>query len=84
MGAFISSDPKYSWEILERLAELKSFGLPILVGASRKSFLGDDVKQRLWPTLQAHMLAIQNGADIIRVHDVKDHRIVINQQSEEQ
>jgi len=81
MGAFVSAVPEYSWEILERLHEFKEFDLPILVGASRKSFLGGALNERLGPTLQAHMLAIKNGADIIRVHDVKDHRVVMEQLS---
>ena len=41
MGAFVSADPKYSLEILKRLSELKKFELPILVGASRKGFIGE-------------------------------------------
>ncbi len=73
MGAFISGDPKYSFEVLRRLAELQKLNCPILVGASRKSFLPGTVKDRLIPTIIAHSIAIQNGASIIRVHDVADH-----------
>lgn len=74
MGAFVSAIPKYSYEILERLAQLKPLGCPILVGASRKSFLPGAVGQRFEPTLATHLIAVQNGADIIRVHEVLAHR----------
>lgn len=78
MGAFISAIPKYSWEILARLAEFKKLGFPILIGASNKSFLSGKLDERLTPTLAAHLIAVQNGADIIRVHDVKAHRQMLN------
>ena len=70
MGAFVSGDPKYSFEILKKLAELKSLGLPILVGASRKSFLGGEVSDRLESSTSAAVLAVNNGAKIIRAHNV--------------
>lgn len=73
MGAFISSDPRYSYEVLRRLPELKKLGQPILIGASRKSFLPGLMKERLIPTIIAHTIAIQNGASFVRVHDVKEH-----------
>ncbi len=73
MGAFVSGDPQYSFEILRRLGELKKLGFPLLVGASRKGFLPGNVNERLVPTLLAHMVAAKNGADIIRVHDVVAH-----------
>jgi dihydropteroate synthase len=73
-----------SWEqnvdALRRLPELKALGFPVLVGASRKSFLQRFLdqptvpKQRLFGTLGAHAAAVAAGADIIRVHDVAAHR----------
>lgn len=76
LGHFISSDPAYSWEILERLGELADLGCPILVSPSRKSFTadhpGDPPEKRLPGTLRATKRAIQNGATIIRTHDVKE------------
>ena len=59
-----------------RLAELKSFGLPLLVGASRKRFI-DKVSpaspdQRLGGSIAAHVLAVADGAAIIRTHDVPE------------
>lgn len=92
MGAFVSGDPKYSFEILERLNELKSMfaDFPILVGASRKGFtglvFGEDgkvveklpVNERLAGSLNAAKTAIENGADILRVHDVKETVSLLN------
>ncbi len=63
---------------LRRLSELKAFGRPLLVGASRKSFLGKllglDVGERLEASLGASVLAFLSGAHILRVHDVKETR----------
>jgi dihydropteroate synthase len=65
---------RQSLEVIRRLPELKSLGLPILVGASRKSFTGRvlrlAVDQRLETSLAAMVLCIAGGADIVRVHDV--------------
>ncbi len=62
-------------EIIRRLGELKSLGRPILVGPSRKSFIGLvldlPADQRVEGTAATVSIAIANGADIVRVHDVK-------------
>lgn len=67
-----------NFTILRRLAELKSLGQPILVGPSRKSFIGAalnlPVEERLAGTLAASVMAVANGASILRVHDVKEVR----------
>jgi len=72
-------------EILSRLSELKDLGFPIMIGASRKTFIGNvcgkdkplPVTNRLEGSLAAACLAIAYGADIVRVHDVKEtHRCV--------
>lgn len=70
MGFFVSGDPKYSFEILERLDEFLEFGCPILVGPSRKSFLGGSLKDRLPGTIAACQKAVLKGVRILRVHDV--------------
>ncbi|MFA5374035.1 MAG: dihydropteroate synthase, partial [Candidatus Omnitrophota bacterium] len=61
--------------ILKSLKEFKVLGCPVLVGPSRKSFIGkitaQPVEQRLCGTIASCVLAAQNGAKIIRVHDVK-------------
>lgn len=66
-------------ELLARGGELRSLGFPILVGVSRKSFIGrlldiEDPKDRLEGSLAAAVLALWNGAHILRVHDVKPTR----------
>lgn len=66
----------HNLEILRRLGELKSLGKPILVGTSRKLFIGKTldlpIEQRLEGTSATVAIAIANGANIIRVHDVKE------------
>lgn len=78
MGVFVSGYPKYSFEILARLKEFQPLGYPILVGASRKGFLGGALKDRLGASVVAHITAVQNGANIIRVHDVAAHRDILD------
>jgi dihydropteroate synthase len=62
--------------IIKELASLKSLKFPILVGLSRKGFIGEildrPVEKRLIGTVTANTLAVLNGANIIRVHDVAD------------
>lgn len=72
MGAFVSSVAKYSFEIIDRLQEICSLDYPVLVGPSRKSFLGGLIDERLRPSLMAAKQCVNNGAKIIRVHDVKE------------
>lgn len=61
-------------EIVRRLSELKSLGRPILLGTSRKSFIGLvldlPVDQRLEGTAASIAIGIANGADMVRVHDI--------------
>ena len=82
MGAFVSAEPKYSLQILRRLREFESFKLPLLVGPSRKSFIGQvldlPLTQRLEGTLAACAVAVMNGASILRVHDVQETRRVVD------
>lgn len=64
-------------EILKNLYKFKIFGLPILIGISRKSFIGaltDNIppEERLEGTISGVTIAVMNGADIVRVHDVKE------------
>ncbi len=64
-----------NFKLLDQLHTLKILGLPIMVGLSRKSMiwktLGSDASQSLHGTTALHMLALQQGAHILRVHDVK-------------
>ncbi|MCF6150182.1 MAG: dihydropteroate synthase [Candidatus Kuenenia sp.] len=63
-------------EILKRLYEFKRMEYPLLIGTSRKNFIGVllnvSVQERLYGTLATIAVAIMNGANIIRVHDVKE------------
>jgi dihydropteroate synthase len=69
-------------EILLRLKELKILGQPILIGVSRKTFIGNvcgedkqlPVDQRLEGSLAAMCIAVMNGADIVRMHDVLESK----------
>lgn len=62
--------------LLKNLEELKKLGYPILIGASRKRFIGDildaEVKDRLEGSLAVASIASIKGADIMRVHDVEE------------
>lgn len=73
LGHFVSSDPFYSYEILNRLPELTVLG-PVLVSPSRKSFLAGPqnlpASERLPATLAATALAVMRGASFVRTHDV--------------
>ena len=75
-GIGFGKTPQQSMIALARLQNLKTFGLPILVGASRKKFI-DSVspappQQRIGGSLAAHLLAARHGARIIRAHDVAE------------
>jgi len=71
MGAFISSISGYSFEVINRLKELKLLGYPILVGISRKSCLGGKIEDRDQPSVEWSLKALENGASIIRIHNVE-------------
>jgi dihydropteroate synthase len=64
----------HNWEVMRRLGELQDLGHPILVGTSRKSFIGKlldlPVTDRLEGTEATVVAAVLRGADIVRVHDV--------------
>ncbi|MDP8230948.1 MAG: dihydropteroate synthase [Candidatus Gorgyraea atricola] len=71
---------EHNLEILQSLSRFKSLGRPILVGPSRKSFIGNilgvEPRQRIFGTAAAAAIAIKNGADIVRVHDVREMKQV--------
>jgi dihydropteroate synthase len=75
-GIGFGKTPEQSIIALSRLAELKSFGLPLLVGASRKRFI-DSVSpappdRRIGGSIASHLIAVASGAAIVRVHDVAE------------
>jgi dihydropteroate synthase len=71
----------HNLELLRKLRELAVLGVPLVVGLSRKSTLGRitgrAVEDRLAASLAAALLAVQGGANIVRVHDVRETRDVI-------
>jgi dihydropteroate synthase len=80
-GIGFAKNYEQSLEILRHLSVFRSLNCPILVGTSRKSFIGrilnqPDPKARVWGTAAACCAAIAGGANILRVHDVKEMRDV--------
>jgi dihydropteroate synthase len=70
-----------NWVVLQRLAELRELGQPILVGTSRKSFIGKlldlPVNERIEGTAATITAAVLRGADVVRVHDVREMSLVV-------
>lgn len=75
-GIGFGKTPEQSIVCLSRLAEFKRFGLPLLVGASRKRFINSVTPSppddRIGGSIASHLLAVARGAAIIRAHDVKE------------
>jgi dihydropteroate synthase len=75
-GIGFGKTPEQSMAAIGHLEQLKTFGLPLLVGASRKRFIAtvtpSEPQQRLGGSIAAHLLAVQKGAAIIRTHDVAE------------
>jgi dihydropteroate synthase len=75
-GIGFGKTPEQSITAIARLAELKSFGLPLLIGASRKRFI-DKISpappdQRIGGSIASHLSAVASGAAIVRTHDVAE------------
>lgn len=80
-GIGFGKDVAGNLEILRRLPELSGFGLPLLIGSSRKGFIGKTLGRktpddRLFGTAATVAMAVANGARILRVHDVQAMRDV--------
>jgi dihydropteroate synthase len=77
VGIGFAKSSRQNREVIRRLGELKNYGLPLMVGASRKRFLGsltgDGIEGTLSGTLAASLAAVAAGAAIVRVHDVAEH-----------
>jgi dihydropteroate synthase len=75
-GIGFGKTPEQSMTVIARLEEFNSFGLPLLVGASRKRFIATvspaEPDQRLGGSVAAHLIAARAGARIIRTHDVSE------------
>ena len=67
---------EHNLELLRRLGELRELGRPLVVGTSRKSFIGkvdgSDVEDRIGGSIATSVLAAAEGADVLRVHDVAE------------
>ena len=76
-GIGFGKTPPQQLQALAGIAALRHYGLPILVGVSRKSFLGritgSGPGPRLIDTIAANLAACRQGASVVRVHDVADH-----------
>ena len=82
-GLGFGKSAEQNFELLARLGEFRALGCPILVGPSRKSFLGSlpsrlPVHERLEGTLAAVAAAVINGAAAVRVHDVRQCRRAVD------
>ena len=77
IGISFGKDRQQNLTLLKRLRDFKTLGKPILIGASRKDFIGRvlnaEIAGRLEGTMAVTAAGIMNGADIIRVHDVKEN-----------
>lgn len=75
-GIGFAKTPEQNLRVMRRLGELKSLGYPILLGTSRKSFIGHVLQKqpqdRIWGTAASVALGIAGGANIVRVHDVEE------------
>jgi dihydropteroate synthase len=70
---------EHNLALLRHLDELVALGFPVLVGASRKSFLGritgvEEARDRVLGTVAANVIAYEKGATLFRVHDVRANR----------
>ncbi|MEQ8236593.1 MAG: dihydropteroate synthase [Syntrophomonadaceae bacterium] len=75
-GLGFGKNPAENLEIIRRLQDFRSLGRPILIGASRKRFIGHtldlDTPERLEGSLAVAVMAVMNGVAVVRVHDVKE------------
>lgn len=75
-GLGFAKNARHSFELLRGLSRLGSEGVPVVVGASRKSFISavDDVPpaERLGGSIAAALLAVERGASVLRIHDVRE------------
>ena len=85
MGFFLSGNTKFSFEVISRITELLEFDLPLLLGPSRKSFLADVSKDRTLnfsdrdiPGAVVSSIALWQGISILRFHEVKQGRLLID------
>jgi dihydropteroate synthase len=76
-GIGFSKNVEQNLTLIRQLGDFKTLGLPILLGTSRKSFIGkilekDDPNERVWGTAASIAIGIANGAHVVRVHDISE------------
>ncbi|MBK5229691.1 MAG: dihydropteroate synthase, partial [Thermoleophilia bacterium] len=81
-GIGFGKTPRHNLELLDGLRKIAALGRPVVIGVSRKSFIGaiaesaggsgSDVADRLPGTIAANVIALQRGARVFRVHDVAE------------
>ena len=80
-GIGFGKTAEHNWIVMRRLAELRELGQPVLIGTSRKSFIGKaldlPVNDRLEGTAATVTAAVLRGADVVRVHDVREMTRVV-------
>jgi dihydropteroate synthase len=80
-GIGFGKTAEQNWVVLQRLAELRELGQPVLIGTSRKSFIGKlldlPVENRIEGTAATVTAAVLRGADVVRVHDVREMSLVV-------
>ena len=80
-GIGFGKTAEQNWEVMRRLEELKELGQPVLVGTSRKSFIGKlldlPVTERVEGTAATVTASVLRGADVVRVHDVREMMRVV-------
>ena len=81
-GIGFGKPAEVDFEILGRLQQFARFDQPLLVGVSRKAFIGsllnlENPAERLNGSLAATSIAVQNGANVIRTHDIKETRMAV-------
>jgi len=81
-GIGFAKDKEGNFQLLNGYEKLQCLGYPLLLGTSRKSMFGGDVKDRLAPTLESTRLACRKGVLFVRVHDVKENFQVIKEEYE--
>ena len=75
-GIGFGKRPEDNFEIIRELKQIRAMGFPVLIGPSRKSFIGDTLKlpanDRIEGTMATITAGLINGANIVRVHDIKE------------
>jgi len=81
-GLGFAKTPLHNWEVINGLQSLRALGYPLVIGHSRKRFIreivGNDSQAILWATVGVGLLLAAGSTDILRIHDVRAMRDVLN------